>query len=360
MGSSYNKKMIWDYINGHYVENIDKLENDYKFMMDVISITRDKNLYNLCSDDIKKNYEFVKFMINTFSDDKKFVKEIAVQYLKVTNNEDTTYKELIFILCDIYEKDKEKDEYLIYFIKRAAIVTCERILINSIIEEEKDINIKKLYGKGFILYQTSEFGRSNVMIKYIAKILLEEIFYEDSNLSIEELIHKRFSSLDKLDRYGIKNFIFTYVSDRDSYLATYLSTNIEVISDIEKKIRYIRNNWDNYIDRNLMRKNEIFMQEAFHLIDEYNSIYTYIEISSYINKLNIIPVKLDIDLEEELQIIDLKKVQLNDYICIKKIIELAKKLYLSPIIETDLECADTPITSNRKILRFIPNIENNK
>ena len=43
MNRSYNIELIWNYINGYYIENVDELENDYKFMMKVISITKDKN-----------------------------------------------------------------------------------------------------------------------------------------------------------------------------------------------------------------------------------------------------------------------------------------------------------------------------
>lgn len=358
MNCNYNIKTIWDYINGFYVENIDKLENDYKFMMDVIRITRDKNMYNLCSDEIKSNYEFIMFMIDLFKDDIDFICEIANQYISVAEEDSIYTKDIIFTMCDILEEYKDDAKYWIFFVKRAAIVTVDRITINSIIDEE-DINIKKQLGLGFVIYLSNEYVKSNSIMKYVANMLLDEIFYENSELSIEELVHKRFSSLDKLDNYGIKNFIFTYVSEYDSFLATYLSANMDMISHIEKKISSIRNNWDNYINRNLTRKNDIFIEKAFHLIEEYNSTYTYIEIFAYINKLNIIPIKLEIDYEEEIEMIDLKKVQLNDYICIKKIIELAKELYLSPVIDTSAKIEEK--TNNKKILKFIPKrIEENK
>ena len=83
MDSGYSRKLIWDYINGYYIENVDALENDYKFMMDVINITRDKNMYNLCSEEIKSNYEFVMFVIDLFKDDIDFICEIANQYINV-------------------------------------------------------------------------------------------------------------------------------------------------------------------------------------------------------------------------------------------------------------------------------------
>ena len=136
MNSSYSRKIIWDYINGNYIENIDELENDYKFMMDVINITKDKNMYNLCSDEIKSNYEFVIFMIHLFKSDIDFVCEIATKYM-ITSEEDSIYvKDIIFTMCDILEEYKDNEKYWVFFLKLAAIVTVDRVMINTIINEE--------------------------------------------------------------------------------------------------------------------------------------------------------------------------------------------------------------------------------
>ena len=78
----YNTKLVWDYINGEEVPNIDDLESDYKFMIEVLRVTIDKKMYNLCSDEMKNNYEFIKSVIEIFIDDKKFIKEIADKYLE--------------------------------------------------------------------------------------------------------------------------------------------------------------------------------------------------------------------------------------------------------------------------------------
>lgn len=42
-----SKKLVYDYINGEDIENIDDLENNYRFMMEVIKITHDKNMYHI-------------------------------------------------------------------------------------------------------------------------------------------------------------------------------------------------------------------------------------------------------------------------------------------------------------------------
>ena len=47
----YSASTVEDYIEGNDIEDfdIDELENDRSFMLDVIKKTKDKNFYNLCS-----------------------------------------------------------------------------------------------------------------------------------------------------------------------------------------------------------------------------------------------------------------------------------------------------------------------
>ena len=60
----YSASTVEDYIEGNDIEDfdIDELENDRSFMLDVIKKTKDKNFYNLCSDDLKHDYEFVSVL----------------------------------------------------------------------------------------------------------------------------------------------------------------------------------------------------------------------------------------------------------------------------------------------------------
>ena len=65
MKKSYSDKIVNDYIYGNDIEEYDigQLENDPVFMMQVIDKTNDKKMYKFCSDEVKNNYEFVKFII---------------------------------------------------------------------------------------------------------------------------------------------------------------------------------------------------------------------------------------------------------------------------------------------------------
>ena len=73
-----NNKLVIDYINGEDIENIEALENDFDFMKAVIDKSNDKNFYNLCSNDLKINHDFVLYLIYKFSDNKSFITASAL------------------------------------------------------------------------------------------------------------------------------------------------------------------------------------------------------------------------------------------------------------------------------------------
>lgn len=64
--------LIWNYINGDLVDNKVRLEDDYKFMVDVLNVSRDKNKYYNCSNDLKYSFDLSYFIIDKFRDDDEF------------------------------------------------------------------------------------------------------------------------------------------------------------------------------------------------------------------------------------------------------------------------------------------------
>lgn len=348
----YNK-LVFDYINGEDIENIDELENDSKFMMEVINVSRDKNIYNLCSDEVKNNYEFVKFVIDSFKNDKSFVDYVATEYLKNHGISDINARELYFIMSQIF-CDYDDDRSYYYRLKRHYIYENERMAIDYLIENEQDLILKKRLGMGFVLIINSDIGTSDIMTRFFVYEYLKEIFYE-RKISLEELLHSMFPNKNKLKLYGVKNFIIDYVKRYDSELSDYLFVHIDLLKDIEKDINYIINRWDNYLDNKIFTKKLIFEQEVCGLIDKYNANLSYFSICSYIDKLHLnIPVKLSLDDFVDVYPINIKELELKEYICLKNIIQLAKDLFGNFMIDTEYEYRNFNVNNGKKcrILNF--------
>lgn len=69
--------LVSDYINGEDLNcDVEVLENNPDFMLEVLRLSMDTKMYELCSDTVKNNFNFVVGIINLFSDDNfEFVKE---------------------------------------------------------------------------------------------------------------------------------------------------------------------------------------------------------------------------------------------------------------------------------------------
>ena len=352
MSTKYNLKLIWDYINGEEVPNIDKLESDYRFILEVMKVTNDKKMYNLCSDEMLKNYNFIKEVIKIFKKDKQFIIEVASNYLKKTDTNDLTYKELIFLMCNLLNVDLYDcpEKILAFYVQRSGFYQTTRVEIEKLLSEEEPF-WQKEFGLGFIYILANDLGNSKIITKYFAEMYLKDIFYSNNGLTLEELIHKHFNSYNKLKEVGIKKYILNYTSYIDKYLADYLINNIDLIENLEKSIINIGMNWDNYLVRLEEKKAEIFETEALKILEKYKTNFTYEEICHHIDGMNLkLPVKLKeyvyydhfsdelLDYSKDIiDIIDDKNISFNDYKCIKEIIKLAKEIYIEKDEQGKLE-----------------------
>lgn len=338
----YSKQLILAYINGLEVDNIDTLEADYKFMLQVIETTKDKKMYNLCSEEIKKNYEFIRHMIEIFKDDKDFINQLSEEYISKFDLDNINVKELFIIMADLLENSKYIDNYIFYNLKRSLMFHQESMIIAAEINDITDPNLKQEIGMGFVLITLDdELGKSDIILKYFAKKFMEEIFYKDGISTLNEIIHFQFSKLEKLEKIGIKNFILNYVGVKDAYLASYLYSHIELIYEIENDIKKLSKNWDKYEEDKKEMQYLIFEQEACLLIEKYKFPYTFLDVCCHIDEMNLgLPVKLcDFEYyDEEKQIchitskdlkdiIDKKSLSFMEYKCLKEIIELVKSIY---------------------------------
>lgn len=362
----YSKQLILAYINGLEVDNIDLLESDYKFMLQVIETSKDKNMYNLCSEEIKKNYEFIKHMIEIFKDDKDFINQISEEYISKFDSDNINVKELFIIMADLLENSKYFDNYTFYNLKRSLMYFQEMMIITSEINDIIDPILKQEKGMGFVLITLDdELGKSDIILKYFAKKFMEEIFYEDGILTLNEIIHSQFSKFEKLEKIGIKNFILNYVGVKDTNLASYLYSHIELISDLVNDIKNISINWEKYEADKKEMQYLIFEQETRLLIEKYNFPYTFLDVCCHIDRMNLgLSVKLcdfeycgedkqicHITSEDLEDIIDKKNLGFMEYKCLKEIIELVESIYRKPFIQVLPEIIEEK-NDGARILKF--------
>lgn len=231
--------LIRKYVNGEDLGeySIEQLENDKDFMMGVISYTNDTKMYSSCSELVKQDYEFVKYLVLKFKDNSEFITAVADNYLDNTDT-DWERRELNIIMEKVLPKElSEKYEMVnetLYFEKRLEVE----------IAEVKDSKLETMIGMGFWI-MFDQYNGSDVILDYYANNMIGEII-RDNNINFEKMLHTQFKSSDKITEMGINNYIVNFIGYYDSMLSSYVSTHLDIIKPIANRIKLIQDNWDKY------------------------------------------------------------------------------------------------------------------
>lgn len=262
----YNKELINQYINGEDIVeySINELEGDKDFMIQVINISNDYRFYNLCSDEVKLDYEFIKYLILKFKENIKFICLVADEFLG-KSEDDFAKTELTLIMRDLTKGDETKHiEYCVaaesmYCVKRLEVEFCKGL--------EKDEQFSEEIGMGFWFIFDLYNGSDIILNFYIGKII-KDIFSENE-LDLENLLHNNFKSKEEINDMGINNFIVRFIERYDPMLSSYLSANIGYLSELRLDIQKIQNNWENYNNDKEYQKYSEAIEQVYKYWDNY-------------------------------------------------------------------------------------------
>lgn len=273
---NFGNKLIKNYINGDDLGkySIEELENNSYFMKEVIDYTNDYKIYNLCSDNLKKNYSFIKYLINKFNKNYEFIDNISSYYVDNTENE-LYRKELCIVLENILPDDLAEKYKLI----NNAGYSLDRVCVELFNLENSSID--KLISKGFIIFN-EKYNDNKIIFNYYLKNLMKEIIKEDNNFKVALLRQledgKRFSKTE------MTNFIIEFICKYDTIFGIYISSNIDLIQDVVKEAERLQNQW--YKEINQIEKDRF--DEMIDMVHEYlyisNSNLDEIDILFYVAK----------------------------------------------------------------------------
>ncbi|MBQ3021325.1 MAG: hypothetical protein IJD92_03780 [Bacilli bacterium] len=374
-------KLINDYINGNDIENytLDELENNSNFMLSVIKYTQDKRIYNLCSNKLKNDYEFIKEIILFFKDDFKFINKVAGDFIdnnkykpnviNITdylNPDDKTKETEIFELCIIMSRIYKKyypDEFNKYAVNVTLFKESSLIENEIILRENKNELWVKDLGLGFKLCALA-FQNSEEILKVFIDYYLNELFFVPD---MESLLHKKFINKEEFINYGINNYIINHIKKYDEYLAYYITKRLYLTKDIKKDIDKIIYNWDKYNYNIEKQKYDLFMEKLLEYKEEnfMNMLYSLDELIDFIKNnlglediFNKYYIKDYIYSEEDKYYdslfnrngIKLEKMNEEEIKCIRYVYSLAKRIF-NKKIELDEYSNVINIKSLRKVKR---------
>ena len=254
--------LVKKYVNGEDLGEYttEQLENDKDFMIGVIGYTNDIKMYSLCSESVKNDYEFVKYLVLKFKENPEFIIKVADKYLDNTDT-DWERKELSIIMEKILPSElSEKYQVLnetLYFSKRIEIE----------VAEVKDEKLEEMVGMGF-WFIFDQYNGSDIILDYC---MIGEII-RDNNIDFEKMLHTQFKSADKINEMGINNYIVSFIAYYDSMLSSYVSTHLDIIKPIANRIKLIQDNWDKYssIDETRRYNNMLDMVHEYMSMSDSN------------------------------------------------------------------------------------------
>lgn len=371
---SLDKKMVLDYINGNDINevSIDELENNVDFMKEVIKITKDKNMCNFCSDSVLKNYEFVKYVVETFKDDVPFITKIANNFLEYKSNSETDIESIeLNIIMENIIGNRNNDENIEQY-RLANQVFYSSFLVGSEIAKQKDnIDEDNDLGLGFVLVENM-YPSSKVIKDYFAKKFLNDLFY-DNDLPFEDLIHKIAKDKINIEDNKINNFINNFLMKYDTNLAWYVLVNnkeIKSLDRIKKDIKKVYIGWDKKVFQQNTYNIGLFedLVRRFYEENEPNtSSYLFSELEKYILEMyDLKNIYLNSEFKEdyneflndiELDMNDFNTLNLTDMRFIKYASDLARKIFIDKEQIDENEYLYPTKNENARIIKL--NLKNN-
>ena len=262
-------KLVRDYIDGEDIDyDVDELENNPRFMLNVLKLSRDPNMYSLCSSNVKNNYGFVLGVIDYFSDvDFDFVKKVASNYLdslklckrEAEETEEEFLNRIRHMEVDILVSSK-KEEVNRFAVSRVLMASKEEALMERMRNKFMETGEFKDFGLGFLLI-IDRYAASKIITDFFADKLLKKIFYSDADDSFEELIHRNCVDPDLVMEKGVTNFLLDIVGKKDTYLLAYLQNDVSLLNGIKNELGLVFDNWDNYMNK-LNRKRAMLFEDV--------------------------------------------------------------------------------------------------
>ena len=335
----YSKRLIYNYILGNDIDNLEELESDNNFLFEVLKASRDISYYSYLDISYRRSYDVIKYMLLNFKDNLDVYQEDADYLLDSLDVESMEYKEIIVLIAAI-----DKDIFNDYKISRAGFYVTDKVEVGAIQNSDKEL--EELIGLGFEVV-LSKYEDKPLILDYYVICFLYEIFYLDKNF--EEIVHKNIKNKEKLIKIGNTKFLLDYIGNLDYYLKEYLKEHLYLLDNLSKDLDLVKNNWDNYIKRINEQRVAIVYQVVDKFAEEYRGKF-YFDIYAVLDKI-IRKYHLEevFELEEELQEFDLKD---NEYLKNKFTSDMDKLitgLFKEDVIFNDNSDYDN---NNAKVIEF--------
>ena len=243
--------IVQAYLKGDDLPNnisIDEFENNPELMFLAILSSGDKRLYDLCSNNVKKDFFFVNMLIRKFSDDKEFVEQVGDYYLANYNKEELNERiKILLLLIKTLDRRDNNIELFKYRVPLSAIYQTDMVSIADVIEEEPD-----KFGLGFNIIEET-YDHDKDILDYYANQMVTSVF--PLNIArLEDRLHSHNFKPENIINTPPIAFIVSYVKNYDDALAAYIALHPESFEGLANSFLAVKQNWLPYNDELLSLK----------------------------------------------------------------------------------------------------------
>ncbi len=274
------KRLVFDYINGNDIQTytIEELENNPEFMLEVMKFSKDKKMYNLCSKNVKNNYQFIKEVIQLFKNEKDFIIMITTEYFSNNPGIDEQFYELNILMSEILENDEDayqfKIETSIFFaiilekiFKRFPQNTINTSGNSPIDNSDDDFDISSDDNEKIFSDVEKVYEENEIILKYFAKRFINRRFNIITSSKLEKMLHKKFTEVSELTDKNINEFLIEQVCMYYDELPQFVYEHIDLLDEIKKTINSYKLRWNNFFEKDINNKIDNF----YEAVDKYFS-----------------------------------------------------------------------------------------
>ncbi len=262
------EQLLDNYINGKIVNPnvLKRLYDNEKFMKRLILRNRNQQDYNLCSNRLKTNIDFIIFLTKVFDHDLNFVFSVINNYVYTVGEGDKRFGELLYVI-DGYLKNREFEfDYTYYMQYRCKILwyfDIKQERINSLLNKfDKDYQRENLFGFDIMKWN---FNYNEKITEFFAKHYLDKMFY---GYDFEDYIHEKYKSIEDINNSSSFKILAEYVRYYDLGLYEYALKNTSLLEDKVVRLNYVIDNFDSYNLKNNTEKVDLFNTKLIDYLEQ--------------------------------------------------------------------------------------------
>ena len=211
-------------------------------LLRLMKISKNTTLYYECSEELKKDFNFVTEVIKIYKDNFSFIDEVAESYVKYIPEEDIESNPYYIELCMLLGQYVPKEHQYYEFYTNRLDGIYKMFLLHVMMTKDQFPDVSEL---GFSIL-VEDYGEHTNILDYFAKRLMNELYHMNNCGTFEDLVHKHCESAANIMNEGYVDFFARNLYGVDQALSYYVFDHAYLLDELIDELDEICENWDIY------------------------------------------------------------------------------------------------------------------